>query len=80
MPTIFAVKFCHQGFVGVSDHEDARIKGFNLLLAALMRLNADRPPTPPVVALPFKACETMKSNNKMYETPKSRALTYIITC
>ena len=62
MAAIFSVKFCHEGFVGVSDHEDAGVKGLNLLPAALMRLNADRPPTPPVVPLPFKSCETMTSH------------------
>lgn len=60
MSTIFAVKLCHEGFVGVSYHEDAGVEGFNLLPATLMRLNADRPPAPPVVALTFKACETME--------------------
>lgn len=62
--TIFSVKFCHEGFVGVSDHEDAGVKGFDLLLAALMCFNADCPPTPPVVPLPFKSCETMASHSE----------------
>lgn len=58
MAAIFSVKFCHKGFVGVSDHEDAGVKCFDLLPAALMCLNADGPPTSPVVALPFKSYET----------------------
>ena len=58
MAAIFSVKFCHEGFVGVSDHDDAGVEGLDLLLAALMCLDADRPPTPPVVPLPFKSCET----------------------
>ena len=60
MAAIFSVKFSHEGFVGVSDHEDAGVKGFNLLLAALVCLNADRPSAPPVVPLPFKSCETSR--------------------
>lgn len=57
--TIFAVKLCHESFVGVSDHDNARVEGFNLFLATLMCLNADSPSTPPVVSLPFKSCETV---------------------
>lgn len=64
MATIFSIKFCHEGFVGVSDHEDAGVKGVNLLFAALMRLNADGPSTPPMVPLPFKSCETMTSHSE----------------
>lgn len=62
MTAIFPVKFCHEGFVGVSDHEDTGVKGFDLLPAALVCLNADRSPTPPVVALPFESCEAMMSH------------------
>lgn len=62
MSTIFPVKFCHQGFVGVSYHEDAGVEGFDFFPAALMCLNAYCPPTPPVVALPFKSCETAQSD------------------
>lgn len=64
MAAIFSVKFCHEGFVGISDHEDAGVKGFDLLLAALMCFNADGPPTPPVVPLPFKSCETVTSHSE----------------
>lgn len=53
--SIFSVKLCHQGFVGVPDHEDTRVEGFDLLPAALMCLDADGPPTPPVITLPFKS-------------------------
>lgn len=62
--TIFSVKLCHQSFVGVTDHKDAGVKSFNLLPAALMCLNADTPPTPPVVPLPFKPCETVTVQTK----------------
>lgn len=55
MSSIFAVKLCHESFVGVSDHEDAGVQGFDLLPAALMRLDADGPPTSPVVSLPLKS-------------------------
>lgn len=57
MTAIFPVKLRHESFVGVSNHEDAGVKGFDLLPATFMRLNADRPPTSPVVPLPFKSCE-----------------------
>lgn len=56
---ILSVELSHEGFVGVSDHDDAGVKGLDLLLAALMSLNADRPPTPPVVPLPFESWERM---------------------
>lgn len=58
MATVFSVKLCHEGFVGVSDHDDAGVKGFDLLPATLMCLNTDCPPTSPVVPLSFKSCET----------------------
>lgn len=58
MATVFSVKLCHEGFVGVSDHDDARVEGFDLLPATLVCLNADGPAAPPVVPLPFKPCTT----------------------
>lgn len=67
---IFAVKFCHQCFVRVSYHDDAWIKGFNLLLAALVCLNTNCPPTPPVVSLAFKTWEMMTDNNKRIYSPR----------
>lgn len=63
--SIFAVKLCHESFVGVSDHKDARVEGFNLFLATLMCLNADSPSTPPVVSLSFKSCEMMTHNKHL---------------
>lgn len=57
--SIFPVKFCHQGFVRVSYDQNTGVKRFNLLFAALVRLNADGPPATPVVSLPFKPCETV---------------------
>lgn len=55
---IFPVKFCHQGFVRVSYDQNAGVKRFYLLFAALVRLNADGPAATPVVSLPFEPCET----------------------
>lgn len=54
MAAIFSVKLRHEGFVRVSDHDDAQVKGFDLLPAALVCLDADGPAAPPVVPLPFK--------------------------
>lgn len=59
MAAIFPVKFCHQGFVRVSYDQNTGVKRFNLLFAALVRLNADGPPATPVVSLAFKPCETV---------------------
>ena len=55
MAAIFAVELRHEGLVGVPDHENAGVKGFDLFLPALMGLDADGPSTPPVVSLPLKS-------------------------
>lgn len=52
--SILAVELSHEGFVGVSDEQNSCIEGFNLLLATLMGLDADGPPTTPVVSLAFE--------------------------
>lgn len=56
MPTILAVKFCHEGFIRVPDHKNTGIKVLNLLLAALMGLDTYGSTTTPVISLPFKTC------------------------
>ena len=57
MAAVLAVELSHEGFVRVADHDDAGVKGFNLLLATLMCFNADGPTTPPMVSLTFEALE-----------------------
>lgn len=56
MPTILAVKFCHEGFIRVPDHKNTGIKVLNLLLAALMGLDTYGSTTAPVISLPFETC------------------------
>ena len=55
MAAVFAVELRHEGLVGVPDHENARVEGFDLFLPALMGLDADGPSTPPVVSLPLES-------------------------
>lgn len=57
MAAVLPVELCHQGLVGVPDHQDAGVERLDLLPAALVRLNADGPAAAPVVALPFKPWE-----------------------
>lgn len=52
---VLAVELCHECLVGVTDEQDGCIEGLNLLLAALMRLDADGPAAAPVVPLAFEA-------------------------
>lgn len=52
--TVLAVELGHEGLVGVSDKQDGGVEGLNLLLAALVRFDADGPPTTPVVPLAFE--------------------------
>lgn len=52
--TILAVELRHESLVGVTNEQDGSIKGFDLLLAALVGLDADGPPAAPVVPLTFK--------------------------
>lgn len=54
MSSTFAVEFCHEGAVRVSNEQDGRIKHLNLLLTALMGLYADAAATLPVVLLSFE--------------------------
>lgn len=56
MATILSVKFRHEGFIRVADHEDTGVKGLNLLPAALMGLDTYSPATAPVISLPFETC------------------------
>lgn len=51
---VFPVELRHQGLVGVTDEQDGRVEGLDLLLAALVCLDADGPPAAPVVPLTFK--------------------------
>ena len=51
---ILAVELRHEGLVGVADEQDGRVEGLDLLLATLVRLDADGPPAAPVVPLTFK--------------------------
>lgn len=51
---VFAVELGHERLVGVPDEQDGRVEGLDLLLAALVRLDADGPPAAPVVALPLE--------------------------
>ena len=51
---VLAVELRHEGLVGVADEQDGRVEGLNLLLATLMRLDADGPPTAPMVPLTFE--------------------------
>lgn len=53
--SIFAVELCHEGLVGVADEQDSRVEGLDLLLAALVGLDADGPPASPVVAFTFES-------------------------
>ena len=55
MAAVFAVELRHEGLVGIPDHENPGVKGFDLFLAALMGLDADSPATPPVISLPLKS-------------------------
>lgn len=54
MATILAVELRHESLVGVTNEQDGSIKGLDLLLAALVCLDADGPPAAPVVPLTFK--------------------------
>lgn len=51
---VLAVELRHEGLVGVADEQDGGIEGLDLLLAALVCLDADSPPAAPVVPLTFK--------------------------
>lgn len=52
---VLAVELRHEGLVGVADEQDGRVEGLDLLLATLMRLDADGPPTAPVVPLTLES-------------------------
>lgn len=51
---VLAVELRHEGLVRVTDEQDGGIEGLDLLLAALVCLDADGPPAAPVVPLTFK--------------------------
>lgn len=51
---VLAVELRHEGLVGVADEQDGGIEGLDLLLAALVCLDANGPPAAPVVSLTFK--------------------------
>lgn len=61
VPPVFAVELCHQSLVGVSDEQDGRIEGFDLLLAAFMGFDANRPAASPVVSLALEPCQDRAS-------------------
>lgn len=56
VPPVLAVELGHQRLVGVADEQDGRVEGLNLLLAALVGLDADGPPAAPVVPLALEPC------------------------
>ena len=51
---VLAIELRHEGLVGVADEQDGRVEGLDLLLAALVRLDADGPPAAPVIPLTFE--------------------------
>ena len=51
---VLAIELCHERLVGVTDEQDGGIEGLDLLLAALVRLDADGPAAAPVVPLTFE--------------------------
>lgn len=51
---VLAVELGHERLVGVPDDQDGRVEGLDLLLAALVRFDADGPPAAPVVPLPLE--------------------------
>ena len=61
VPPVFTVELRHQSLVGVSDEQDGRIEGFDLLLAALVGFDANRPPASPVVPLTLEPCRDRAS-------------------
>jgi len=61
VPAVFAVELCHQRLVGVSDEQDGRVEGLDLLLAALVGFDANRPPASPVVPLALEPCRDRAS-------------------
>lgn len=54
MATILPVEFGHERFVWVTDEQDGRVEGLNLLLAALVGLDADGPAAAPVIPFAFE--------------------------
>lgn len=56
VPPVLAVELGHQRLVGVADQQDGRVEGLDLLLAALVGLDADGPPAAPVVPLALEPC------------------------
>lgn len=54
MAPVLSVELGHERLVGVPDEQDGRVEGLNLLLATLVRLDADGPPAAPVVTLPLE--------------------------
>lgn len=53
---VLAVELRHERLVGVADEQDGGIEGLDLLLAALVRLDAYGPAAAPVVPLAFEPC------------------------
>lgn len=51
---ILAIELRHERLVGVTDEQDGGVEGLDLLLAALVRLDADGPAAAPVVPLAFE--------------------------
>lgn len=62
MAAILPVEFSHEGLVGVANHQDAGVEGFDFFLATLVCLYANCPATTPVVPLSFKTCRARYFN------------------
>lgn len=52
--TVLAVELSHERLVGVADEQDGGVEGLDLLLSALVGLDADGPPAAPVIPLTFE--------------------------
>lgn len=61
--SILAVELRHEGLVGVADEQNGGVEGLDLLLPTLMGLDADGPPTSPVVPLTFEPCAQRESRS-----------------
>lgn len=61
---VLAVELRHECLVGVTDKQDGGIEGLDLLLAALVRLDADGPAAAPVVPLAFEPCRSQGGGDR----------------
>lgn len=69
MSCALAVELGHEGAVRVPDEQDGRVKHLNLLLAALVRLDADAAAALPVVLLPLEALDGGASQPQRRSAP-----------